>query len=169
MPEIEAKSQDRRKAIALRPMAFVCDNIRSALNVGSLFRTADALGVQRLELCGITACPPHREILKTALGASDTIPWQHRSTVAEAAAILRSEGFYLVGLEQVDEAQELHRSQLPDRPIALFLGNEVDGLSGETLDLLDAVMEIPQWGIKHSLNVAVAAGIAAWEMRRKEL
>lgn len=149
-------------------MAFVCDNIRSALNVGSLFRTADALGIQRLELCGITACPPHREILKTALGASDTVPWEYRSTAADSARRLKEEGYVLVGLEQVHGSTELHEFQVPDRPIALFLGNEVDGLSDETLSLMDAVLEIPQWGSKHSLNVAVAAGIAGWEIRRLE-
>lgn len=169
MPEIEAKSMQRRNMMAIRTMAFVCDNIRSALNVGSLFRTADALGVQRVELCGITACPPHREILKTALGASDSVPWHYHASGAEAARALRAEGFFLIGLEQVEGSQDLRSCQLPHQPVALFLGNEVDGLSDETLAQMDAVLEIPQWGAKHSLNVAVAAGVAAWEIRRLEL
>lgn len=169
MLEIEGKSSLLKAAASLSSLVFVCDNIRSALNVGSIFRTADAFAIQQVVLCGITAQPPHREILKTALGASETIPWTYFSTVTEAASQLREGGYFLAGLEQVTGSQALHDFRFPDQPIALFLGNEVDGLSEECLNLLDAALEIPQMGSKHSLNVAVAAGVAAWEIRRKEL
>lgn len=150
------------------PLVLVLDNIRSALNIGSIFRTADAFAIRELVLCGITARPPHREMLKTALGATETVAWRYFENTTEALEQLRSESHLIVAIEQTTESIPLHHfNPTPGRPCACVLGNEVKGVSEQAIPLCDLGIEIPQFGTKHSLNVAVCAGIVCWEFLRK--
>lgn len=145
------------------PVVFVMDNIRSALNVGSAFRTADAFRIEGMFLCGITAKPPHKEIIKTAIGATASVNWSYDEDVTNVLRDLKGDGYELIGVEQTDESVELQDWQpRSDKKYALIFGNEVDGLSDETLPYLDMAVEIPQYGTKHSFNVSVSIGIAAW-------
>lgn len=145
------------------PVVVILDNIRSMYNVGSVFRTADAFRIQGLYLCGITATPPHREIQKTAIGATQSVEWVYKESVAEACQQVKAEEYQLVGVEQTDESQALQQFPVGiDQAYALVMGNEVEGLRAEVLPLLDAAVEIPQLGTKHSLNIAVSSGIALW-------
>ncbi len=145
------------------PLVLLLDDIRSMHNVGSFFRTADAFAVEKIVLCGITAQPPHREIEKTALGATQTVLWEYANDVFSAAEILKNQGFTIIGVEQTDESILLQNFTFEsEKKYALIFGNEVEGLSNEILPLLDAALEIPQEGTKHSLNVSVAAGIVIW-------
>jgi tRNA G18 (ribose-2'-O)-methylase SpoU len=152
------------------PLVVVLDNVRSALNVGSIFRTADAFALSKVILCGITAQPPHREILKTALGSTDSVQWAYYPDGVDAVMALREEGFRIMAVEQTT-----HKTWLQDftpekeTKYAFVMGNEVDGVDAALLKHCDGVIEIPQFGTKHSLNVAVAAGIVLWEMQRKML
>ena len=147
------------------PLVLVLDNIRSALNVGSIFRTCDAFALEKLLLCGITAQPPHREITKTALGSNETVAWEYFENTTAAIQKLKENNFLVVGIEQVVESIFLDDTIFltqQNKPLALVLGNEVDGISDEALALCDYVVEIKQFGTKHSINVAVTAGIVAW-------
>ncbi len=146
------------------PVTVVLDNIRSMYNVGSVFRTCDAFNAEKLYLCGITACPPHKEINKTALGATESVDWEHVEDAAALLLQLKHSGYQIFAVEQVDEARELHHFDFPAAGrIALVLGNEVFGVDERLLPLCDGAVEIPQFGTKHSLNVSVAAGIVLWE------
>ncbi len=158
-----------------QPLVIILDNVRSALNVGSAFRTADAFALQSLALCGITAQPPHREILKTALGATETVAWAYFETTQAALDYYQTQNYLLVGVEQTAASISLStfKSQLLNQlnleklpPLALIFGNEVDGVSQTVLNQCHYAVEIPQFGTKHSLNVAVCVGIVAWEMVR---
>lgn len=150
------------------PLIFVLDNIRSGLNVGSAFRTADAFAIRSLYLCGITVRPPHREILKTAIGANESVDWSYWATSVEACLDLKSKGVTLIGVEQTTDSKSLFDFRFShSAETALVFGNEVSGLSDEILPLLDHVVEIPQFGTKHSLNVSVSIGILAAEYRRQ--
>lgn len=150
------------------PFALVLDNVRSGLNVGSVFRTADAFFLEKILLCGITAQPPHREILKTALGSTDSVAWAYFSETTSAIQALQKEGWQVFALEQATSKIWL-QDFFPDKEkkYAFVLGNEVEGVEQEALALCDGAIEIPQFGTKHSLNVAVAAGIVAWEVAKK--
>ena len=146
------------------PVVVVLDSIRSALNVGSIFRTSDAFCIQEIMLCGFTATPPHKEINKTAIGATESVKWSFIDNITEAVHQLKSNGFSLIGIEQTDKSIPLHEFKIDSKSkYALFLGNEVDGLSEELMPFLDFSIEIPQYGTKHSLNVAVCAGIVLYE------
>lgn len=150
------------------PLVLVLDQIRSGLNVGSVFRTADAFALQQVILCGITAQPPHREILKTALGSTESVEWHYETDTCAAIRALQARGYKVLALEQTSDKIWLQEFQpLDNQPYALVLGNEVDGVDEAALALCDGVLEIPQFGTKHSLNVAVAAGIAVWELTQK--
>ena len=150
------------------PLIFVLDNIRSGLNVGAAFRTADAFAVKKIYLCGITAKPPHREILKTAIGANETVEWEYSESVEAVCESLKGSGAEIIGIEQTSDSESLFGFDFQlDRASVLVFGNEVHGLSDETLPLLDRVIEIPQFGTKHSLNVSVTIGICAAEYRRQ--
>ncbi|MBK8196064.1 MAG: RNA methyltransferase [Lewinellaceae bacterium] len=150
------------------PLVLVLDNVRSALNVGSIFRTADAFAVERIILCGITARPPHREILKTALGSTDSVAWEYFEDTPTAVSALKTAGYKVLAVEQTTHKTWLQDFHPDDREqYALLLGNEVEGVGEQALALCDGAIEIPQSGTKHSLNVAVAAGIAVWEFARK--
>ncbi len=158
---------DFRKAQKL-PLVLVLDNVRSGLNVGSIFRTADAFPVEKILLCGITAQPPHREILKTALGSTDSVAWEYYAETEAAVQGLKEQGYRVFAVEQTSVRIWLHDfSPVPAERYAFVLGNEVEGVAEEVLALCDAAVEIPQFGTKHSLNVAVAAGIVIWEIARK--
>ncbi len=144
------------------PLVLVLDNVRSAQNVGSLFRSADAFGVDHIHLCGITAQPPHREILKTALGATSSVAWTYHASSRDALQRLSDQGYTLCALEQSHDSRSLQDWQWTDvqAHVALILGNEVKGVEQSLLDQCDDVLEITQVGQKHSLNVAVSGGIA---------
>lgn len=158
LPE-EYAIQDKLKVVV------VLDNIRSGLNTGSIFRTADGFGIERLILCGITPAPPHKEIHKTAIGAHETVDWSYESNVNDAILSLKQQGYRIVGIEQTTESTRLKEFQFNSgHKWAIVMGNEVEGLSDEILDLLDASIEIEQYGTKHSLNVAVCTGIVLWKV-----
>lgn len=145
------------------PLRVILDDIRSGHNVGSVFRTSDAFLVDRVYLCGKTPAPPHVEIYKTALGAEDSIRWEKCGSAIEAIEYCRKDGYTVIGLEQTTTSVPLHQAQfLPENKYALLLGNEVNGVDETALSLCDQIIEIPQLGTKHSLNVSVTAGIVLW-------
>lgn len=147
------------------PVCLVLDNVRSMNNVGSIFRSADCFAVEKLHLCGITAAPPHREIHKTALGAEDSMPWEYHEKTIDICHDLKAAGYRLIALEQVEGSTSLKDFRMEtDKPYAIILGNEIDGVSGDVLAECDACIEIPQFGTKHSFNVAVCTGIVLWEL-----
>ena len=147
-------------------VVVVLDNIRSAHNVGSAFRTADAFGVDRIYLCGICACPPSAEIHKSALGAEQSVAWEHCDDTLAAVESLRAQGYVIVCVEQTEGAVSLEDFVREDgRRYAVVFGNEVDGVQQSVADAADIVLEIPQWGTKHSLNVSVAVGVILWHFR----
>lgn len=156
------------KATPKSPVVLVLDNVRSLHNVGAVFRTADAFALEHIYLCGVTGRPPHREITKTALGSTESVAWTHTATTLEAAQQLRAAGYQLVAVEQTTGSVLLPAFRpVPDRPLALVLGNEVMGVDDEVLALCEAAVEIPQLGTKHSLNVSVAAGVVLWDVLGK--
>lgn len=143
---------------------LVLDNIRSAHNVGSAFRTSDAFKVDRIFLCGICACPPSAEIHKSALGAEDSVPWEHHQDTLEVIASLRSEGYTIISVEQTENSQSLEKFEREaGRKYAFIFGNEVDGVQQSVVDASDLSLEIPQYGTKHSLNVSVSIGVVLWQ------
>ncbi len=168
MDELERLSTSAfRNAEKLR-IVLVLDNIRSALNVGSAFRTADAFALEKIHLCGITASPPHREILKTALGATETVAWDYYKEPTALIAMLKQQGYKIVVVEQTDSSVSLDEYVVTEsEKLALVFGNEVDGVGDNFLRASNACIEIPQFGTKHSLNVAVCVGIVTWELVRK--
>ena len=145
------------------PIIIVLDNIRSLSNVGAFFRTADAFRIEALYLCGITACPPHREIHKTALGADETVKWRYFATTEEACRQLRDDQYQMFAVEQVENSVPLQKFTFLSHTAYIF-GNEVDGVSEEALPYCDDAIEVPQEGTKHSLNVSVCAGIVMWKI-----
>lgn len=146
------------------PLVVVLDNVRSMHNVGAIFRTADAFLVEKIVLCGITPQPPHREIHKAALGATESVDWGYYQFVTEALQDLKLEGFSIVGVEQTTESEMITDFKFDNsQKYALVLGNEVDGISDDALPLCDSFLEIPQIGTKHSLNVSVCGGVVMWE------
>ena len=160
-PSVEAYKEGQKT-----PLAFVLDDVRSALNVGSAFRTADAFGCEEMILCGFTAQPPHREIMKTALGSTESVVWRHFSETKTALEALRTEGYTLVAVEQADASVFLNNVEIDAKTgqkYALIFGNEVEGVSEMAMEMADFVIEIPQFGTKHSLNISVSVGIVAWE------
>ena len=148
-------------------LVLVLDNIRSAHNVGSAFRSADAFGVDKLWLCGISAVPPSPEIHKSALGAEDAVPWEHAADTLEVVRQLRAEGYTLIAVEQTVHSVKLGTFRPESgHKYALVFGNEVEGVSQDVVDASDFALEIPQRGTKHSLNVSVSVGVVLWEMVR---
>lgn len=154
------------RALPPGDVAVVLDGIRSAHNVGSVLRTCDAFRVACVCLCGITAVPPSAEIHKSALGAEDSVRWKHYDDTMDALADLKGQGYEIVAVEQTVGSVSLDRfERQPGRKYALVFGNEVDGVRQDVVDASDEVIEIPQWGTKHSLNVSVAAGVVLWHFR----
>lgn len=147
------------------PVTVVLENVRSALNVGSVFRTADGFRIEKVILIGYTAVPPNKEMHKTALGATDTVNWEHVQETAEAISSLKNSGYKIYAVEQVESATMLN-DFLPDaaEKVALIFGNEVSGVEQETIHACDGSIEIPQFGAKHSLNISVSAGVVLWHL-----
>lgn len=171
MDELGRKSVEDFKLANKKPMVVIMDNIRSMHNVGSVFRTADGFLIDGIFLCGFTPQPPHRDIHKTALGATETVDWMYFESTLEAVQSLQSKGFKVYGIEQAEGSISLaeFKSAYPNiaaEPIAFVFGNEVEGVSEDVLAVCDGVIEIPQWGMKHSLNISVAAAIVLWEFVR---
>jgi 23S rRNA (guanosine2251-2'-O)-methyltransferase len=167
MDELNRKSVNEFRQSEKTPVVVVLDNIRSMHNVGSVFRTADAFLVEGIYLCGYTPQPPHRDIHKTALGATETVEWQYFANTADAVRDLKEEGYLVFAVEQTVGSvplQEFGAKHLGR--LAVVFGNEVSGVGEEALALCDGSVEIPQWGMKHSLNISIAAGIVLWELVR---
>ncbi|MFT3904099.1 MAG: RNA methyltransferase [Niabella sp.] len=170
MDELGRKTVDEFRQSEKIPLVVVLENIRSAYNVGSVFRTSDAFLIEAIYVTGYSAKPPHKEIKKTALGAEETVSWQHFASAAEAIATLRERGFRVLAVEQVAASQKLHELRWDgNEPLALVFGNEVTGVEQSTIALCDGCVEIPQLGMKHSLNIATAAGVVLWELVRKKM
>ncbi|NMB51592.1 MAG: RNA methyltransferase [Bacteroidales bacterium] len=165
--ELNRKSVEEFRESVKSPFIIVLDNVRSNNNVGSIFRTSDAFLTEGIYLCGITGRPPHREINKTALGATETVMWKYFKTTIEAVSELKALGYKIVGIEQAEGSVDLGSFRVKKGvSYALVFGNEVNGVDQKILDECDYVVEIPQFGTKHSFNIAVSAGIVLWELTK---
>ncbi len=168
LDELNRVSVDEFKTATKFPVAVVLDNVRSMHNIGSIFRTSDGFAVEQLCLCGITAQPPHREIEKTALGATQSINWTYYANVLDAITKLRDEGYQIIAVEQAEKSIMLNDFvPVAGKKYALIFGNEVNGVSDEAMQNIDACIEIPQFGTKHSFNIVVSAGIVLWDLFSK--
>jgi len=165
--ELQRKTPEEFRDADKSPFVIVLDNIRSQSNIGSVFRTADAFLTGSVYLCGITAQPPHREIQKTALGATQSVHWEYFTHTIDAVRKLRAEGYLIIGIEQCEGAVSLGDFvPVKDKRYALIFGNEINGVDQHVLDECDHIIEIPQFGTKHSFNIAVSAGIVLWQLNR---
>ena len=166
--ELTRLTVDDFKLAVKMPIVVVLDHVRSCNNVGSIFRTSDAMLVRKICLCGITATPPDKEIHKTALGAENSVEWTYFKTTEEAVVSLKNEGYTIIAIEQVEGSISLNNYRpAPDEKLALIFGNEVKGVQQEVVNLCDKTIEIPQFGTKHSFNIAVSAGIVLWDLFNK--
>lgn len=166
--ELGRKSIDQFRESCKLPLIIVLDNVRSQGNVGSLFRTGDAFLIEAIWLCGITATPPHREIQKTALGATESVEWRYFSETIDAVKELKSAGYRIIGVEQAEGSTPLGDLRAEkNMKYALVFGHEIKGVDQQVIDECDQVIEIPQFGTKHSFNIAVSAGIVLWEINRQ--
>ena len=147
------------------PIIVLLDDVRSLNNIGSVFRTCDAMGIKKMYLCGITGQPPHREIRKTAIGASESVDWEHKKNAPEILTKYRDLGYEIIAVEQTSNSQSLENYQLKNK-ILLIFGNEITGVSQKLIDLCDLSLEIPQWGTKHSMNISVSVGIVLWNLKK---
>lgn len=171
MDELGRKSVEDFKMANKKPIVVVMDNIRSMHNVGSVFRTSDGFLIDGICLCGFTPQPPHRDIHKTALGATETVDWVYYENTVTAVEELKQRGFKVYAIEQTEGSIRLEQfkqlnPQVANESMAFIFGNEVDGVDQEVIAQCDGVIEIPQWGMKHSLNISVAAAIVLWEFVR---
>jgi len=167
--ELDRLDVDGFKEAKKSPIIIILDNIRSLNNIGSVFRTADAFLVQKIYLCGITATPPHKDIRKTALGATESVNWEYRKDTLEVVQELKQQGVQTVAVEQAENAVMLNDFEVgATETIALIFGNEVKGVSQEVVNASDTVLEIPQFGTKHSLNISVSAGVVVWDLWSKQ-
>ena len=164
--EMNRLSAEQYSSMQKHPLYLMLHNIRSMWNVGAMFRTADAAFIEKIIISGYTATPPRKEIEKTALGAQETVLWEYHADPLEILAMLKQEGVRICGLEIASGSRSYTTVTPGDFPLCLVVGNEVDGLENEVLNLCDDVLEIPQYGTKHSLNVSVATGIAMFELVR---
>lgn len=166
--ELNRISKEAYKTSSKLPIVVLLDNVRSLNNIGSAFRTADAFLIEAVYLCGITACPPHAEINKTALGAQNTVSWNYYKTASEAVFELKQKGYRVCAVEQAE-----HKVYLQDfiptinEPLALVFGNEVKGVDDAVMQIVDTCIEIPQFGTKHSLNISVSIGVVLWDICSK--
>ena len=166
--ELERVSEEAFKQQKKFPVTVVLNDIRSLNNIGSFFRTADAFNVEKIYLCGITANPPHRDIQKTALGATETVVWEYRQSISDLVKELKNDGITICSIEQTEKTTFLQDvPNLKEEKFALIFGNEVNGVDQDVIDLSDYILEIPQFGTKHSLNVSVCAGVVLWEFAKK--
>ena len=162
--ELGRVSIDQFRAKEKLNVIIVLDNIRSAHNAGSVFRTADAFAVRAIHCCGMTAVPPNRDLLKASLGSQDSIEWKYFSNTLDSVSELKKEGYKIIGIEQIDTSISLTNFQFDkNEKIAFVFGNEVHGVSDEILNELDSAIEIPQFGTKHSFNISISAGIVLWD------
>lgn len=165
MDELQRLTTDEFKASKKTPIVVILENVRSMHNVGSIFRTADAFRVEKIYLCGYTPRPPHRDIQKTALGATESVAWEGVESTSEVISALKNKGFKIYAVEQAHNSTMLHDLVIYQNDIiAVIFGNEADGVSDETISKVDGCIEIPQSGIKHSFNIGVAAGIVLWDL-----
>lgn len=163
--ELNRISADEYKKAEKMPLVIVLDNIRSLNNIGSVFRTADAFRVEKIYLCGITGRPPHREIHKTALGATESVDWEYQEKTNEAIVKLKNSKYKVVAIEQMESSINLSDYKPePNEKLALIFGNEISGISEDIIKDIDLCIEIPQFGTKHSFNIAVSAGIVLWHL-----
>lgn len=169
MDELDRMTVAQFKEAKKNPIVVVLDNIRSMHNVGSVFRTADAFRIEAICLCGYTPQPPHRDIQKTALGATETVNWLYYATTKEAIEDLKKFDYTVLAIEQVEGSESLDQFNNTDRKLAIVLGNEVEGVDAAALAICDGCIEIPQLGMKHSLNISVAAGIVLWKLSESKL
>jgi 23S rRNA (guanosine2251-2'-O)-methyltransferase len=170
MSELGRKSPKEFRQSDKMPIIVVLENIRSAYNVGSVFRTCDAFLIEAIYIIGYSAKPPHKEIKKTALGAEETVSWKHFKTTEEAIAELRLADYRVYAVEQAENSYKLHAASFrQSEKIAVVFGNEVTGVEQSTIDSCDGCIEIPQLGMKHSLNIATAAGVVLWELVRPRI
>ncbi|MEI6021375.1 MAG: RNA methyltransferase [Bacteroidota bacterium] len=166
--ELHRLSMEEFTQAAKKPIVVVLDNVRSLHNVGSVFRSADAFLIDEILLCGLTGCPPNKEIEKTALGATNTVKWQYFDSTQKAIDYLKSKKIPVYAVEQAENSIPLNKMPFP-KACALVFGNEVYGVEQDIVDICDGVIEIPQLGSKHSLNISVSAGIVLWEVLRGDL
>lgn len=166
MDELGRMSVADFKIAPKKPIVVVMDQIRSMHNVGSVFRTADAFLINGICLCGFTPQPPHRDIHKTALGATESVDWMYYEQTTDAVIALKNQGYKVYAIEQTEGSIPLNQFEKTEEPIAFVFGNEVDGVEQSVIELCDGVIEIPQWGMKHSLNISVAAAVVLWEFVR---
>jgi len=168
MEELNRLSVEDYKEVEKNPIVLILDNVRSLNNVGAAFRTSDAFRVKKIFLCGITGQPPHREIQKTALGATESVEWEHHESTLEVIKALKKDGYEICALEQASHSAPLNEFK-PKRgkPYAFVFGNEVFGVEEDVVLAADQVLEIPQFGTKHSLNISVSIGITLWDMLSK--
>ena len=170
MDELNRKTVDDFKEAPKQKIIVILENIRSMQNVGSVFRTADAFLIESIFLVGFTPRPPHRDIHKTALGATETVHWEYFETTAQALANIASKNYPVFAVEQVAESISLEKiNYQPEEGMVLIFGNEVNGVEAKTLSICNGCVEIPQMGMKHSLNVSVATGIVLWELTRRKI
>lgn len=168
MDELGRLSTDSFKNAEKLPVIVILDNVRSGLNVGSVFRTSDAFLINEIHICGYSPQPPHRDILKSALGSTETVDWKSFESVTESIEMVKSQGYQVYAVEQVENSIALPDIQLnSNEKVALIFGNEVSGVSEEALSQVDGCIEVPQWGTKHSLNISVCAGIVIWDITQK--
>ena len=166
--ELERKTINQYRESEKSPFVIVLDNVRSQSNIGSIFRTADAFLTKAIYLCGITAAPPHREIQKTALGATESVDWKYFPKTIDAITELKESGYIILGIEQAEGSVELQNMQIvAGENYALVFGNEVNGVDQDIINLCDHCVEIPQFGTKHSFNIAISTGIVLWELNKK--
>ena len=166
--ELDRLNVDEFKSAEKTPLIIILDNIRSLNNIGSVFRTSDAFLIQKIYLCGITATPPHNDIRKTALGSTESVDWEYAENTLDIVNQLQTEGVKVISIEQAEDATMLHDFQ-PEvqQTYAVIFGNEVKGVSQEVVNASDIVIEIPQFGTKHSLNISVSCGVVVWDLFSK--
>lgn len=169
--ELNRISKEEFKASKKLPLIVILDDIRSQHNTGSIFRTADAFRVGSIHLCGITACPPNKEIEKSALGATDSVDWEYFNSASESILELKKKNFTIIGIEQSHNSVDFKEIKPAsyENPLAIVLGNEVFGINDKIIPLCDFIIELPQHGTKHSLNVSICAGISIWEIYRRSI
>ena len=169
LAELNRVGVDEYKKTKKDSIVVLLDDVRSLHNVGSVFRTCDGMAIEKLYLCGITATPPHREIRKTAIGATESVDWEYQSNAVDVIKKHSQKGFKVVSVEQTQKAISLKKFKWNNEKILLIFGNEVNGVNQDLIDLSDQSIEIPQWGTKHSFNISVAAGIILWSIKMQNL
>ena len=165
--DLERISIEEFKKSRKTPITIVLDNVRSSLNVGSVFRTSDAFLIEKIILCGITPTPPNKDIRKSALGSTNSVDWDYENNTIDAVLKLKKNNYQIIGIEQVKESTMLNNFNISKDPIAIIFGNEVDGVNNDVINLCNEIIEIPQFGTKHSLNISVSSGIVIWELWNK--